>query len=106
MVFNNGVLGKGTSGLITTGNGIVTLASATDSYAGATTINGGTLQVAADGDLGGTASSLVTINSGTLEVTATFASNHLYVLGSPSSTISVDAGKSFTVNNPVSGSGR
>ena len=76
-VFNFSGIISGANTLTKSGTSTLTLSNAGNTYSGATTINGGTLSISADGDLG-TAPGVVTpaaitLNGGTLQVTATTA---------------------------------
>src|SRR5262249_25675747 len=92
------------------GAGNVILANASNSYSGGTIINAGTLTVAADNRLGTVpttaVASNVTINPGALSASTgfTISTNRGILLGSPQSTMDVQAGVvSFT--GSISGSG-
>jgi len=61
----------GTAGLRKTGDGILTLRNVGNDYAGGTFIDGGTLQIRMDSNLGAAAGGL-TFNGGTLETIETF----------------------------------
>jgi len=61
----------GTAGLRKTGDGILTLRNVGNNYAGGTFIDGGTLQIRMDSNLGAAAGGL-TFNGGTLETIETF----------------------------------
>jgi autotransporter-associated beta strand protein len=63
------ISGSPASGLVKTGNGLLTL-SGTNTYGGGTTFSGGTLAVSADDNLGSAAGGL-TFDGGTLEVLGT-----------------------------------
>ena len=75
--------------VVKNGSGTVTLAG-TNTYTGTTTINGGTLQVSSDANLGVSTGS-VTLNGGTLEVTTSFTTNRTITVGANNGTIQVDA---------------
>ena len=64
--FNGNIAGAGTAALTKAGAGAMVLGNSANTYLGSTTINGGTLQIAADGSLGGNISNSININAGTL----------------------------------------
>ncbi|WP_420889867.1 autotransporter outer membrane beta-barrel domain-containing protein [Ensifer aridi] len=74
-----------------------------NSYTGGTEINGGTLQIAADANLGDAAGGL-TFNGGTLRTTASFTTARSINLAGQGS-ILTDAGTTLTLNGALSGSG-
>ncbi|QDC39312.1 autotransporter outer membrane beta-barrel domain-containing protein [Sphingobium fuliginis ATCC 27551] len=74
-----------------------------NSYAGGTLINGGTVQVAADANLGA-ASGAVTLDGGTLATSATLSSTRDMLL-SGEGTIATMSGTSFTYGGLFSGTG-
>ena len=57
--------------LVKTGVGKLTLTSTSSNYSGGTTVNGGTLSISADANLGGSAGG-ITLGGGTLEMTSGF----------------------------------
>jgi fibronectin-binding autotransporter adhesin len=114
-VANDGVLVFDRSDLVTfggliSGSGSVeqigsgtTVLTGINSYAGGTSILGGTLQVSADGNLGAAAGGL-TFSGGTLRTTASFASARNTSL-TGAGTISTDAGTTFALDGLISGTG-
>ncbi|USI76494.1 autotransporter-associated beta strand repeat-containing protein [Sphingopyxis sp. USTB-05] len=80
-----------------------TVLSGINSYAGGTSILGGTLQVSADGNLGAAAGGL-TFSNGTLRTTASFASARNASL-TGTGTILTDAGTIFALGGLISGAG-
>src|SRR4029079_12794576 len=86
-----------------TGAGTLVLAS-NNNYGGGTSINGGTISISADNNLGNN-SAKPTINAGTLEITSSFTTNRQFTIGDATSTFQVDAGVNWTVNQNISGSG-
>jgi autotransporter-associated beta strand protein len=103
----SGAIGVGFGTLTKTGPGVLTL-SGTNAYTGGTVINGGTVSVAADANLGAAGGS-ITLNGGALQLTAnTFSSSRNITLGANGGTILTNAGDG--ANNPtlsggISGSG-
>ncbi|MBZ9921531.1 autotransporter outer membrane beta-barrel domain-containing protein, partial [Mesorhizobium sp. BR1-1-7] len=75
----------------------------TNSYTGGTAINGGTLQVSADANLGDAASAL-DFNGGTLHTTASFATSRAVSL-TGSGTVATDAATSLTFDGGLTGAG-
>jgi fibronectin-binding autotransporter adhesin len=114
-VANDGVLVFDRSDLVTfggliSGSGAVeqvgsgtTVLTGINSYAGGTSILGGTLQVSADGNLGAAAGGLI-FSNGTLRTTASFASARNASL-TGAGTISTDAGTVFALDGIISGVG-
>jgi len=100
----------GTGAVTQEGLGTVTL-SATNTYSGATNINGGALSIGADNNLG-TAPGAVTanklnFNGGTLDTTSTFtlSTNRGVTLNSGGGTFSPSSGTTLTYGGIVAGSG-
>ncbi|CDX29442.1 Outer membrane autotransporter barrel domain (modular protein) [Mesorhizobium sp. ORS 3359] len=92
----------GNAQLVKTDAGTLVL-TGTNSYTGGTAINGGTLRVSADANLGDSAGGL-SFNGGTLNTSASFASGRAVdVLGQ--GTIATDAGTTLTLNGVLSGAG-
>ena len=114
-VVDNGVLVLNRSDLVNftgtiSGSGAVrqigsgtTVLSGINSYAGGSSILGGTLQVAADANLGAAAGGL-TFSNGTLRTTASFASARNASL-TGAGTILTDAGTTFALDGLISGAG-
>lgn len=90
----------GSAGLDKTDLGTLVLSGA-NTYAGGTTISGGTLSVANDGNLGD-ASGGIALQGGTLENTAAFTTNRAISLAG-NGTLQTDA--NLTVSNVITGSG-
>jgi fibronectin-binding autotransporter adhesin len=103
-----GILGNNGSGATTltkSGTGTWVLGGA-NTYTGGTNLNGGTLRISSDGNLGGT-SGPVTFNGGTLETTATLTLNaaRVVTIGSGGGTFDVNNGTTLTYNGVLTGSG-
>ncbi|WP_425614988.1 autotransporter-associated beta strand repeat-containing protein [Anatilimnocola sp. NA78] len=101
------------NGLIKLGSGALTL-NATSNYTGSTTINAGTISIAADNHLGtapGALTNHLILNGGTLQARASFALNSnrgVQLNGASNSTIAVTAGNTLTIGgaaNIVNGTG-
>ncbi|MGH6763716.1 MAG: autotransporter-associated beta strand repeat-containing protein [Phyllobacterium sp.] len=92
---------SGAGGIVKTEAGTLIL-SGDNSYQGGTTIAGGTLQVAADANLGA-ASGGLTINGGTFRNTAIFATARNVTLNEGGGAFQTDA--NLTVSGVISGSG-
>ncbi|UIJ44831.1 autotransporter-associated beta strand repeat-containing protein [Sphingomonas cannabina] len=93
---------SGTTQLVKTDAGTLVL-SGTNTYTGGTAINGGTLSISADANLGDATGGL-SINGGTLNTTATFGSNRAVDLAG-AGTFLTDAATTLTLNGAVSGAG-
>ncbi len=94
----------GTGALVNAGSGTLTL-TANNSYAGGTTISGGTLAVAADANLGAPGGGLG-FNGGTLQIT----SGGLFTLNNRSVWLDTNGGafnlaNTLTISNAISGPG-
>jgi fibronectin-binding autotransporter adhesin len=74
-----------------------------NSYTGGTAINGGTLRISSDANLGA-ATGALSLNGGTLNTTASFASNRTVDLAG-AGTFLTDVGTTFTLGGAVSGAG-
>jgi fibronectin-binding autotransporter adhesin len=74
-----------------------------NTYAGGTTVQAGTLQVASDANLGDTAGAL-TLGDGTLHTTASFQTQRAVRL-TGNGTFQTDGGTTLTLGNAVSGTG-
>jgi autotransporter-associated beta strand protein len=100
----------GGTNLTKSGNGILTLAGS-NSYSGATNLNGGTLSISADANLGAAPGSptpaKLNFNGGTLASTAslTLNSNRGISVNAAGGTVSVAPGTTLTFGGLVAGSG-
>ncbi|MCV9936916.1 autotransporter domain-containing protein [Boseaceae bacterium BT-24-1] len=92
----------GTEGVEKTGDGTLIL-SGSNSYSGGTTISGGTLQIAADGNLGAVGSGL-TFDNGALRTTADMVSARTVTLRDTGA-IETAANTMLTLSGAVSGPG-
>ncbi|MBO9715375.1 MAG: autotransporter-associated beta strand repeat-containing protein [Pseudoxanthomonas sp.] len=91
----------GTGNLTKTGDGTLVLGG-TNTYAGGTAVNAGTLQVSSDANLG---SGALTLDSGTLRSTASFATARAITLAAGGGTFEPQAGTALTVQSAVTGPG-
>ena len=92
----------GATQLVKTDAGTLILSGA-NGYTGGTSIEGGTLQIAADANLGDAAGG-VGLAGGALHTTATFASDRAFAI-TGDSTIRTDQGTALTLNAALSGTG-
>lgn len=98
-------VGGGTGGGLTmSGAKVLTLAAATNTYSGGTTISSGTLNVSFDTSLG-KLSDGVTIGAGTLQAGGSFTSPRTYTLTAAASFDTVSAPTTLTLSGTVTGSG-
>lgn len=77
--------------------------SGTNTYSGGTRVEGGTLQVAADANLGGDGG--ITLDSGTLRTSSSFGSARAITLDTNGGALDVDAGTTLTWNGLLVGAG-
>ncbi|MEJ8852888.1 beta strand repeat-containing protein, partial [Variovorax rhizosphaerae] len=102
----NAPIVDGTNGpakLISSDAGLLVLGGA-NTYSGGTAINGGSVQVGADNNLGA-ASGGLSLNKGTLITSATFGSARNIDLGSDGGTFAPMAGTTLSLTGPISGAG-
>ncbi|MEX3242535.1 autotransporter-associated beta strand repeat-containing protein, partial [Serratia quinivorans] len=76
-----------------------------NTWSGGTAINGGTLSVASDGNLGGNSGAL-SLDGGTLETTGSFATTRATTLNAKGGTLDIDANQTLTMNGVVAGTGK
>ncbi len=87
--------------LVKSGTGTFALTGA-NTYAGGTTINGGTISVNSASSLGTGALSL---NAGTLEISTGFSTSRTITLGDVASTFQIDPSQTYTVTSAIGGTG-
>src|SRR4051794_13766091 len=90
----------GTSGLTKVGAGKLVLGSASNAYTGGVTINGGTLAVSADANLGNGANSVSISSAATLSTSGTFSTSRTLTNGGTGATINTASG-TLTVNSAL-----
>ncbi|MCP1489941.1 autotransporter-associated beta strand protein [Pseudomonas fluorescens] len=95
------ISGNGT--LIKAGAGTLTL-SGINIYTGDTTVNGGTIQVSTDNNLGA-ANGVLTLNGGTLASVGSFTSTRNTILGINNGSVDVASGQDLTLSGVISGIG-
>ena len=93
---------SGTGGLVITGNG-ATYLTAANTYSGGTYLNGGTLSVAADNNLGDATGGL-TFDGGTLQLTSSFATARTITLNAGGGTVDTQ-NNAIDLSGDISGAG-
>jgi fibronectin-binding autotransporter adhesin len=96
-----GVVGPGL--VRTNGSGTVVL-SGVNTYAGGTSIDGGTLSISQSANLGANAGGIA-INAGTLSITSGFSTNRVFTLGNTASTLLINPAQTLTITSAVGGTG-
>ncbi len=94
---------SGTGSVVKQGDGTLVL-TGTNTYSGGTAINGGTLQVSSDSNLGASSGGL-SFNGGALNTTASMATARGITLNSGGGTLSPDSGTTLTVSSTITGTG-
>lgn len=97
-----GVL-DGSGHLTKTGDGVLILAR-DNGYIGGTAINGGTIQISSDAQLG-VAQAPLNINGGTLHTTSDIIMNRVTVIGAGNANFQTDAGTQLSHTAAISGTG-
>jgi len=94
---------SGNSTLVKTDQGTLVLGG-NNTYSGGTQINGGTVQVSGDANLGAAAGA-IGLDQGTLRNSASFATSRAITLGAGGGTLATAAGTQLTVNSAITGAG-
>ena len=106
----SGVIATGSGTLTKTGSGTLTLSGA-NTFTGATSINGGSLSISADNNLGTAPGGVVTgdliFGGGTLDATSSFTlnANRGILLDAAGGTIDTASGSTLTYGGGIAGSG-
>jgi autotransporter-associated beta strand protein len=100
---DGGTFGGSGASLVKIGNGTLTL-TGINTYSGGTTINGGTLAVSADNNLGAAAGGLA-FGGGTLRFQGTFTTNRSVTLNAGGGTFDADAFTNSAIGGTISGTG-
>lgn len=96
--------GTGGAASVTKRDGGVLILSGANTYTGGTAVDGGTLQVASDGNLGASTGAL-SLDGGTLATTASFTSGRVVTLNTNGGAFAPVAGTTLTLPNVISGTG-
>ena len=96
-----GVLG---SGLVRTDGAGTVVLSGVNTYAGGTSIDGGTLSISQSANLGANTGG-VAINAGTLAITSGFSTNRVFTLGDTASVLLINPLQTFTITSVIGGAG-
>jgi len=91
-------------GLLTKNGAGTVVLSGVNTYAGGTSIDGGTLSISQVANLGGITGGL-TINAGTLEISSGFSTSRAITLGDATSTFQIDPSQIYSVTSGIAGSG-
>jgi fibronectin-binding autotransporter adhesin len=92
---------SGTGGVTKVGTGTFVL-SGTNGYSGSTTINGGTLRVAGNGNIG---SGSLALGGGTLNTTASMVLSRATTLNAGTNSFNVDSGTTLEITGAINGVG-
>jgi autotransporter-associated beta strand protein/T5SS/PEP-CTERM-associated repeat protein len=98
----NGTVG-GINGITKSGAGTLTLTNAGNTYTGGTAINGGTLVISSNGQLGNVSGALSFANGGILRTTADITTNRNTTLNAGGGSLLVDANTTLTMQGVITG---
>ena len=91
-------------GLVRTNGAGTVVLSGVNTYAGGTSIDGGTLSISQSANLGANAGG-VAINAGTLAITSGFSTNRVFTLGDIASAFLINPAQTFTITSAIGGTG-